>query len=117
MIIAHAIPDENTGINHIEVTDNTDDVFFASNKGMGFATIPTNSPEGTGYARMVHFVTKDFVTGYMMQRVSTAVLCGTQKKYNFNEARIYSTYGSGLNLPIILLNIVIILTGVLHLVV
>ena len=96
MIIAHTIPDENTGINHIEVTDNTDDVFFASNKGMGFATISTNSPEGTGYARMVHFVTKDFVTGYMMQRVSTAVLCGTQKKYNFNEARIYSTYGSGL---------------------
>ena len=96
MIIAHTIPDENTGINHIEVTDNTDDVFFASNKGMGFATISTNSPEGTGYARMVHFVTKDFVTGYMMQRLSTAVLCGTQKKYNFNEARIYSSYGSGL---------------------
>ena len=94
MIIAHTIPDENTGINHIEVTDNTDDVFFASNKGMGFATISTNRPEGSGTARMVHFVTKDFVTGYMMQRVSTAVLCGTQKKYNFNEARIYSTFGT-----------------------
>ena len=96
MIIAHTIPDENLSLNHIEVTDNTDDVFFASNKGMGFATISTNRPEGSGYARMVHFVTKDFVTGYMMQRVQTAILCGTQKKYNFNEARIYSTYGSGL---------------------
>ena len=96
MIIAHTIPDENLALNHIEVTDNTDDVFFASNKGMGFATISTNSPEGSGTARMVHFVTKDFVTGYMMQRVQTAILCGTQKKYNFNEARIYSTYGSGL---------------------
>ena len=51
---------------------------------MGFATIITNRPEGSGYARMVHFVTKDFVTGYMMQRLSTAILCGTQKKYNFN---------------------------------
>jgi len=96
MIIAHTIPDENLALNHIEVTDNTDDVFFASNKGMGFATISTNRPEGSGYARMVHFVTKDFVTGYMMQRVSSAVLCGTQKKYNFNQARIYSSYGSGL---------------------
>ena len=96
MIIAHTIPDENANLNHIEVTDNTDDVFFASNKGMGFATISTNRPEGSGYARMVHFVTKDFVTGYMMQRLSTAILCGTQKKYNFNEARIYSSYGSGL---------------------
>ena len=96
MVIAHTIPDENTGLNDIEVTDNTDDVFFASNKGMGFATISTNRPEGSGVARMVHFVTKDFVTGYMMQRMASAVLCGTQKKYNFNEARIYSSYGSGL---------------------
>ena len=96
LVVTHVTTDENKPLHDIEVTDNTDDVFFASDKGMGFATIETNHPEGSGYARMVNFVTKDFATGYMIQRMSTAVLCGTQKKYNFNYARIYSTYGSGL---------------------
>jgi len=91
LVVAHTVSPENLPLNHIEVSDG-DDIFFASNKGMGFATIGANSD----YARMVHYVTKDFVSGYQMQLSRLAICCGTQKKYNFNEARIYSTYGSGL---------------------
>ena len=91
LVIGHTVNPENTALNHLEVSDG-DDIFFASNKGMGFATIGANS----NYARMVHYVTKDFVTGYQMQLSRLAICCGNQKKYNFNEARIYSSYGGGL---------------------
>ena len=89
LVIAHTVSPENTALNHMEVSDG-DDIFFASNKGMGFATIGANS----NYARMVHYVTKDFVSGYQMQLSRLAICCGTQKKYNFNEARIYSSFGT-----------------------
>ena len=91
LVITHTVSPENLPLNHMEVSDG-DDIFFASNKGMGFATIGANS----NYARMVHYVTKDFVTGYQMQFSKLAICCGNQKKYNFNIARIWSSYSLGL---------------------